>query len=475
MLDFDFDRMLFKISPEEHGKEDLIRILNEHPEVEFVSYAGIDIAGNDTDERIPVKMFIKDIDAMLKTGVQTDGSSVHLPRIADLNNAKVDMAPDLDVNWYVDYNFDNVSRKTALPVGTLRIPAFLVHNDRAEVGSRAILRDATETFKSELMNLLKEIAKDRLVIMVTHNPDLAEEYSTRIIRLLDGKVIDDTMPFETEDFEENKTKVKEKKPSMSFFTALSLSLNNLMTKKARTFLTSFAGSIGIIGIALILSLSSGVNAYIRQVEEETLSSYPITIEQAGMDMTSLANDLMGKTETEIPEDSNKIYSNNIMTDMMSAMVNGISVNNLKLFKEHLDTNEEFKEYVSQIEYGYSTPLNIYSMDGEHINPNQIFNTLMASMGAENVDTNSMPASSMMTNSEVWHQLFDDNEIIKNQYDIVAGKLPEKYNEVVRKLTGPQMTGEDLAKLLEPILKMHWMRIYGWLQYIKTGAGLPKLF
>ena len=156
MLDFDFDRMLFKISPEEHGKEDLIRILNEHPEVEFVSYAGIDIAGNDTDERIPVKMFIKDIDAMLKTGVQTDGSSVHLPRIADLNNAKVDMAPDLDVNWYVDYNFDNVSRKTNLPVGTLRIPAFLVHNDRAEVGSRAILRDAVETFKSELLKLLKE-------------------------------------------------------------------------------------------------------------------------------------------------------------------------------------------------------------------------------------------------------------------------------------------------------------------------------
>ena len=143
MLDFDFDRMLFKISPEEHGKEDLIRILNEHPEVEFVSYAGIDIAGNDTDERIPVKMFIKDIDAMLKTGVQTDGSSVHLPRIADLNNAKVDMAPDLDVNWYVDYNFDNVSRKTNLPVGTLRIPAFLVHNDRAEVGSRAPLVDYT--------------------------------------------------------------------------------------------------------------------------------------------------------------------------------------------------------------------------------------------------------------------------------------------------------------------------------------------
>ena len=156
MLEFDFERMLFKIPPESHGKDDLIRILKTHPEVEFVSYVGLDIAGNDTDERIPVKLFLDDIDDMLKHGVQTDGSSVHLPKIAELNNAKVDMIPDPDVNWYVDYNFDNVSGKTGLPVGTLRIPAFLIHNDRAEVGSRAILRNSVDKFKEELMKLLRE-------------------------------------------------------------------------------------------------------------------------------------------------------------------------------------------------------------------------------------------------------------------------------------------------------------------------------
>jgi len=156
MLDFDFERMLFKIPPEKHDTESLAQILEEHPEVEFVSYAGLDIAGNDTDERIPVKLFLKDMEDMLEHGVQTDGSSVHLPKIAELNNAKVDMIPDKSVNWYVDYNFDNVSRKTGLPVGTLRIPSFLIHNDRAEVGSRAILKDAVEKFKSRLMELLKE-------------------------------------------------------------------------------------------------------------------------------------------------------------------------------------------------------------------------------------------------------------------------------------------------------------------------------
>lgn len=156
MLEFDFERMLFKIPPEKHDKEELSEILGRHPEIEFVSYVGLDIAGNDTDERIPVKLFLNDIDNMLEHGVQTDGSSVHLPKIAELNNAKVDMIPDKSVNWYVDYNFDNVSGKTGLPVGTLRIPAFLIHNDRAEVGSRAILRDSIRKFKSDLMELLKK-------------------------------------------------------------------------------------------------------------------------------------------------------------------------------------------------------------------------------------------------------------------------------------------------------------------------------
>ncbi len=156
MLDFNLDEMLFNIKPENHGKEALTAILRKHPEVQFVSFVGLDIAGNDTDERIPVKLFIDDMEKMLANGVQTDGSSVNLPKIAELNNAKVDMIPDLSVNWYVDYNFYNVDSKTGLPVGTLRIPAFLLHNDELEVGARVILRDALEKFKSSVIELLKE-------------------------------------------------------------------------------------------------------------------------------------------------------------------------------------------------------------------------------------------------------------------------------------------------------------------------------
>ncbi len=282
----------------------------------------------------------------------------------------------------------------------------------------------------QIMELLKEIAKDKLVIMVTHNPEIAEQYSTRIIRLLDGAVISDSAPFNSVEDTKEKVKKTVKKPSMSFFTALSLSLNNLMTKKARTFLTSFAGSIGIIGIALILSLSNGVNAYIQRVEEETLSSYPITIEEAGMDMSGLADDLMGEVETTEKE-PDKIYSNNIMTEMMTTMVNGISVNNLESFKEYLDNTDELDPYISDIEYSYATDLNIYAMDGEHINPNQIFNKLMASLGSE-IDTNTSPMSGgmMMSNTEIWHQLTNNDELLSKQYEVVSGKLPEKYNEVV---------------------------------------------
>ncbi|MBR7133679.1 MAG: ABC transporter ATP-binding protein/permease [Clostridia bacterium] len=279
----------------------------------------------------------------------------------------------------------------------------------------------------QIMGLLKEIAEDRLVIMVTHNPELAEEYSTRIIRLLDGKITDDTNPYHTEDEARNENPKREKRPSMSFGTALSLSLNNLMTKKTRTLLTSFAGSIGIIGIALILSLSSGVNAYIERVEEETLSSYPITIEEAGMDMSSLANDLMGEGESTAERDSDKIYSNNIMTEMMSTMMNGISANNLELFKAHIEKTPEFADYTSEIEYVYSTAMNIYTEDGKHINPNQVFNTIRTSMGMSEADSQMTTA---MMNTEVWHQLFDDEKFLNQQYTVLAGKMPTDYNEVV---------------------------------------------
>lgn len=155
MLDFNFDKMLFTIGPENHSADRIKTILNEHPEVQFVSLVGIDIGGHGTDEKIPVRAFIKDIDKFLTEGVQTDGSSVVLPKIADLNNAKVDIIPDLDVNWYVDYNFDHVPQSIGLPVGSLRIPSYLRHNDTFEVGSRVVLRDAVADFKKELMELLK--------------------------------------------------------------------------------------------------------------------------------------------------------------------------------------------------------------------------------------------------------------------------------------------------------------------------------
>ena len=278
----------------------------------------------------------------------------------------------------------------------------------------------------QIMELLKEISKDRLVIMVTHNPELAKQYSTRIIRLLDGNITDDTMPYSGD--EEEKTEKKSgRRPSMSFLTALSLSLNNLMTKKARTFLTAFAGSIGIIGIALILSLSNGVNAYIARVEEETLSSYPITIEQAGMDVSQLVSDLMGKNEPNGDREDGKIYSNNVMTEMMSAMVNGISENNLSELKKHIEKNADFSDNSSEIEYKYSTVMNIYDEKGSRVNPNTVFSTVFPESRSS---SGNMQMSSSFSNTEVWTRLFENKEFLKKQYTVIAGRMPEKYNEIV---------------------------------------------
>lgn len=279
----------------------------------------------------------------------------------------------------------------------------------------------------QIMELLKEISKDRLVIMVTHNPELAKQYSTRIIRLLDGNITDDSMPYSGD--EEEKTEKKSgKRPSMSFLTALSLSLNNLMTKKARTFLTAFAGSIGIIGIALILSLSNGVNAYIARVEEETLSSYPITIEQAGMDVSQLVSDLMGKNEPGGDREDGKIYSNNVMTEMMSTMVNGISANNLSELKKHIEKTSAFSDNTSEIEYKYSTVMNIYDEKGNRVNPNTVFSTVFPE--GQSSGSGNMQMSSSFSNTEVWTRLFENKEFLKKQYDVIAGRMPEKYNEIV---------------------------------------------
>ncbi len=290
----------------------------------------------------------------------------------------------------------------------------------------------------QIMEILKEISADKLIIMVTHNPELAEKYSTRIIKLLDGKVTDDSNPYSRNVVEPikkaGKAEKKQKKPSMSFFTALSLSLNNLMTKKARTFMTSFAGSIGIIGIALILAISSGARAYISSVEEDTLSSYPISIESSSVDMATMMTS-MAKTRQEsterVPEE-NTVYSLNVMSNMINAMLTQIQSNDLKNFKAYLEgEGSEINDYVSDIKYSYSTTMNVFRADGEdgifQVNPAQLFDKL----GMTN-EANSAQAMSMVMNSTtgVWSEMLDNKELLQDQYEVLKGRLPESYNEVV---------------------------------------------
>ncbi len=277
----------------------------------------------------------------------------------------------------------------------------------------------------QIINLLKEISNDRLVIMVTHNPELAEKYSTRIVKLLDGRIIDDSNPYNSEENDELVIE-KTKGTSMSFFTALSLSLTNLFTKKARTILTSFAGSIGIIGIALILSLSSGVNAYINQVEENTLSSYPLTIEETTTNVSEMISSLMGENKKSGEHKKDKIYSNDIMTNMMTSIINGSTTNDLKAFKSYLESGKsDIKNYTSDIKYSYKTQLNIFTEDGYQVNPSQVFE----SMGYKRENQNSFGGSSF-SNAEIWNELLNNNKLLKSQYDVIAGKMPKEYNEVV---------------------------------------------
>ncbi len=286
----------------------------------------------------------------------------------------------------------------------------------------------------QIMELLKDIAKDRLIIMVTHNPDLAEKYSTRIIRLLDGEVKADSDPFDgivpekTDGGESEKTEVVKKKASMSFFTALSLSMNNLMTKKGRTFMTAFAGSIGIIGIALILSLSSGTHDYIDRVQEETLSSYPLTIEGTSIDMTTVMTTMMSMAQgDETDTEESKIYPQNVMTEMMEAMFAEISANDLKSFKTFIESDESgIDDLVSDIKYSYQTQLTLYKEDTSDgifkVNPSSIFDD----MGLSQMAQNPIMASSM----NVWRELISKDEILDSQYEVLAGRMPENYNEVV---------------------------------------------
>ena len=294
----------------------------------------------------------------------------------------------------------------------------------------------------QIMDLLKEISKDRLIIMVTHNPELATQYSTRIIRLLDGTITDDSNPYNGEDdniatktdedslTDKKSGKTKKKKTSMSFFTALSLSLNNLMTKKTRTILTAFAGSIGIIGIALILSISNGIQNYIDRMQRDTLSSYPIQLQKESVDVSSMIENMMGNKDKNVDHDKDKIYSNNIMTDMVNSMVAEVNSNNLKAFKSYLENHKsDVDGYISDIQYSYDVPLYIYSTDTSdgvtQLNPSSV----MENMYGMSVSGDGMMSAGMQ-NTSVWSRLFDNRQMLDEQYDLIAGSWADNYNEVM---------------------------------------------
>ena len=291
----------------------------------------------------------------------------------------------------------------------------------------------------QVMEILKKISKDKLIIMVTHNPELAEKYSSRIIKILDGKITDDSDPIEHQK-EEKQQDTKKKRTSMKFLTALRLSLNNLMTKKGRTILTSFAGSIGIIGIALILAISTGVQNYIDKVEEDTLSSYPITIEESTVDMSSLMQSMMGddtESNTENREEE-RAYSADIMNDMITTLSNKKQSNNLKELKKYLDEgNNEITKNSNSIKYGYDLNINLYRANTDNgivrVNPSTVMNAFgMGDMieAQNNSAMSSVFGSSMMTNTDICFEMQDNQQLLESQYDLVKGNWPKQYNEVV---------------------------------------------
>ena len=316
----------------------------------------------------------------------------------------------------------------------------------------------------QIMEILREIASDRLVIMVTHNPELAEAYSTRIIRLQDGVLLSDSDPFEVEKAEKPaKEKAAKKKKPLSLKTALSLSLNNLMTKKGRTFLTSFAGSIGIIGIALIYAVSNGLTAYINTVQEDTLSSSPITLESTHIDLGSIMLTMMDMAESKEDHDLDAVYTKTVMYDFVNVLSSIESQeNDLKSFKKFLESeyaNEDSElglhDALSGVHYGYNINILIYTenIDGTIIHSdintqiNEIMGKFIGKMlsnstemsGSTSMTGNSSP-SSMMSSSmgytTLWQEMLPGdndemiNPIVKKQYDIVEGRWPEAYNEVV---------------------------------------------
>ena len=274
----------------------------------------------------------------------------------------------------------------------------------------------------QILDLIKEIAEDKLVIMVTHNPELAEEYASRVIKFKDGKLIDDSNPIDKKD--KSKKQLNLRRTQMNFKTALSLSFTNLMTKKGRTVLTAFAGSIGIIGIALIMSLSNGMQSYIDRLQEETLASYPLTLAAKSVDMTDVMTSMKTDQETLKKQKKNKIYSNNIMNKMMNTITSQVTSNNLKDFKKYVEKNTEIEKYTNAISYSYDLNLNIYrEIDGEilKVNPSTVMDNL--GMGMNAIQTKIM-------NTNVFQELFNNQEINEQMYDVVKGRWPKNYDEIV---------------------------------------------
>ena len=273
----------------------------------------------------------------------------------------------------------------------------------------------------QVMELLKEVAKDRLVIMVTHNPELAKNYSTRIVKLKDGEIIEDTNPYKMEEIEEEPAKHKNLgKSSMSVFTAFLLSLNNLLTKKGRTFLTAFAGSIGIIGIALILALSSGFQNYVDKIQEDTLTSYPLTVQQETADIGSALLSTMSSDEEEQQVKENTVQEQPNVRELFSS----VGKNDLKSFKEYLEENkDEVDQMVSLTRYNYSVTPTVYTKNVDNelmaVNPNNLISTVMGN------------SSTLMTTSmSIFSELPESTEMVNEQYELLEGKFPEKYNEIV---------------------------------------------
>ena len=293
----------------------------------------------------------------------------------------------------------------------------------------------------QIMELLKEIAEEKLVIMVTHNPELADKYSTRIVKLLDGKIIDDSASFSDEDeAKESEEAYAPRKTSMSVFTAFSLSFNNLLTKKGRTLLTAFAGSIGIIGIALILSLSSGFQGYINNVQEETLSSYPIEIQKKAMDYSDMISEMAGNTKEEdlSGHDPNRVYSGDVMGDMMVSMLSEVKENDLETFKKYIEDDANgFQDIVSDIKYTYDTPMYVFNENAaggiQQVNPS----IMMREMGFGDMEESQKSLSDFMSafsygssSMDMWTQLMSNQELLEQQYDVLAGHWPQNKNEVV---------------------------------------------